>query len=103
MFKLNYPLLFFAIALIPNVSFLLATFRFCKRRHLQSLPWVASTFVMPFIAVPSLYARFQPEDKQQAIFWRLFAMVLIMNLLFLFVAGVVENSGSLELAKLFSH
>ncbi|MFN7311611.1 MAG: hypothetical protein ACK5T0_09635, partial [Vampirovibrionales bacterium] len=63
----------------------------------------ASTFVMPFIAVPSLYARFQPEDKQQAIFWRLFAMVLIMNLLFLFVAGVVENSGSLELAKLFSH
>ena len=103
MFKLQTPLLFFAIALIPNVSFLLATLRFCKRLHLPSVPWMASTFLVPFIAVPSLYARFQPESKQQGVFWKLFTMVLAMNLLFLFVAWVVEHASSMQLNAFLSH
>jgi hypothetical protein len=49
------------------------------------------------VSIPALYARFQPEEKQQAVFWRLFFMMLIMNLVFVFVAKVVDVSGHLQL------
>ena len=98
MLELNFPLLFFTIALIPNVAFLLAIHRFCKRRELNSLPWMSATLVAPFISIPSLFARFQPEEKQQQVFWKLFAMMMILNALFLFVAWVVDRSGTLQLS-----
>ena len=97
MLALHYPLLFWSIALIPNVAFLLAINRFCKQQAISSLPWMGATLLMPFVSIPALYARFQPEEKQQAVFGRLFFMMLIMNLVFVFVAKVVDVSGHLQL------
>jgi hypothetical protein len=97
MLDLNFPVLFFAIAMIPNVAFLLAIYRFCKRREVNSLPWMSFALFAPFISIPSLFARFQPEEKQQQVFWKLFIMMLILNALFLFVAFVVDRSGAIQL------
>lgn len=88
--SLRYPLVFWSIALLPHVFFLLHIFRFCKQRHMPALPWMGASMVVPFIAIPSLYARQQDEATQQKTFWRLFVTALLLELTFFFVAFVVD-------------
>jgi hypothetical protein len=90
MMSLRYPVVFWMIALIPHMVFLLPVFRYCKRKEVDCLPWMGASFVVPFIAIPSLFARFQPESRQQWTFWRLCITFLILDVIFFAVARLVD-------------
>jgi hypothetical protein len=97
------PLLFWSIVLIPNLSFLLVVYRFCQRRSMNLLPWMSTSVIAPFVAVPALFARAVPESRQQSTFWKFFLLILGLNLTFLFIAYVVDISGSLRLNPLLHY
>gem|GEM_PF-4412841 len=86
MFSIKYPIIFWLIVLIPHVFFLVPVMNFCKKRQLPVAPWVGGSFILPFLAVPSLWAREQREENQQKTFWKFFTMSVIFEAMFIVTA-----------------